>query len=498
MSYLEFEHLTKTFPGVRALEDVSFGVDEGSVHAVCGENGAGKSTLLKILSGVYCPDSGSVKVGGKTVSFATPFEAIRGGVAVIYQELHLVPEMTVAENVFLGHLPQKAGILDRHGLVQSASKIFGSLGVDIDVKARVGALPLAQRQMVEIAKAMSLDAKVIAFDEPTSSLSSREVDHLFALISDLKRQGRVILYVSHRMAEIFAICDKATILRDGRHVETFGDLRNIGESEIVTRMVGRSINDIYGYRGRKIGGERLSISNLEAEGLRGPASLTVGTGEIVGIFGLVGAGRTELLQAIYGAVKKTGGVEIDGKAANTAAPPASIKSGLALSPEDRKKDGIFPLRSVSENINISSRKQFAIGGFWISEIRDKQNAEKQVGRLRIKAPSLGQPVGLLSGGNQQKAILGRWLSDNVKVLMLDEPTRGIDVGAKREIYEIMYELAEQGVGILFVSSEMPEVLGVSDRILVMRQGQIVANLKRSDATEEKLLRLALPTSVGVA
>jgi L-arabinose transport system ATP-binding protein len=224
----------------------------------------------------------------------------------------------------------------------------------------------------------------------------------------------------------------------------------------------------------------------------------VGTGEIVGIFGLVGAGRTELLQAIYGAVKKTGGVEIDGKAANTAAPPASIKSGLALSPEDRKKDGIFPLRSVSENINISSRKQFAIGGFWISEIRDKQNAEKQVGRLRIKAPSLGQPVGLLSGGNQQKAILGRWLSDNVKVLMLDEPTRGIDVGAKREIYEIMYELAEQGVGILFVSSEMPEVLGVSDRILVMRQGQIVANLKRSDATEEKLLRLALPTSVGVA
>jgi L-arabinose transport system ATP-binding protein len=300
------------------------------------------------------------------------------------------------------------------------------------------------------------------------------------------------------MAEIFAICDKATILRDGRHVETFGDLRNIGESEIVTRMVGRSINDIYGYRGRKIGGERLSISNLEAEGFRGPASLTVGTGEIVGIFGLVGAGRTELLQAIYGAVKKTGGVEIDGKAANTAAPPASIKSGLALSPEDRKKDGIFPLRSVSENINISSRKQFAIGGFWISEIRDKQNAEKQVGRLRIKTPSLGQPVGLLSGGNQQKAILGRWLSDNVKVLMLDEPTRGIDVGAKREIYEIMYELAEQGVGILFVSSEMPEVLGVSDRILVMRQGQIVANLKRSDATEEKLLRLALPTSVGVA
>ncbi|MBA3726159.1 MAG: L-arabinose ABC transporter ATP-binding protein AraG [Armatimonadetes bacterium] len=496
MSYLDFENLSKGFPGVQALEDVSFGVREGSVHALCGENGAGKSTLLKILSGVYRADSGRILLDGKPMAFQYPVEAIQAGVSVIYQELHLVPEMTVAENVFLGHLPHRFGLTDRRRLVLETRAKLDQLQVDINPTARLGSLSLAQRQMVEIAKALSHDAKVIAFDEPTSSLSSREVDHLFSLIGDLKAQSRVILYVSHRMAEIFSICDSATVLRDGKHVETFETLEHIAANVIVNRMVGRSLDDIYGYRQRERGEAALQVSGLVAAGLPEPATLSVAQGEIVGIFGLIGAGRTELLQAIYGATKhRNGKIELCGKPLRSS-PPDSIRSGLTLCPEDRKKDGLFPVRSVSENVNISARTKFALGGFWINDKLERQNADEQVRRLSVKTPSLDQAVGLLSGGNQQKVILGRWLSDNVKVLMLDEPTRGIDVGAKREIYDIVYGLAEQGVGILMVSSELPEVLGVCDRILVMRQGKIVADVPRAEATQEVLVKLALPISIG--
>ena len=495
MSYLRFENLTKSFPGVRALEDVSFDVNEGSVHALCGENGAGKSTLLKILSGVYKQDSGHVLLDGEGTKYSSPFGAIEAGIAVIYQELHLVPEMTVAENVFLGHLPHRGGWVNRSELAAQTHALLDTLGVKIDPWAKVGSLPIALRQIVEIAKALSHDAKVIAFDEPTSSLSAREVEHLFKVIGDLQSQGKVILYVTHRMAEIFAICDAATILRDGKHVETFISFAGVTADDVVSRMVGRSLQDIYGYRARNIGENALNVRGLQAAGISNPVDLDVRAGEIVGIFGLAGAGRSELLHAIYGASRTMGGsVAVFGDGGITG-PPNAIRKGLMLCPEDRKKDGVFSLRSVGENINISARRRYSKLGFWIDEKREEENAQSQVSRLSVRTPSLQQPIGLLSGGNQQKAILGRWLSENVRVLMLDEPTRGIDVGAKREIYEIVYELAEQGVGVLMVSSELPEVLGVCDRIIVMREGAIAGELSRAEATEANVIRLALPQAL---
>jgi L-arabinose transport system ATP-binding protein len=494
MAYLRFDSISKRFPGVQALSDVTFGVEEGSVHALCGENGAGKSTLLKILSGVYRPDDGNISLGDEVVSFNSPYHAIQAGVSVIYQELHLVPEMSVAENVYLGHTPQTAGWVDARRLRAATREKLDLVGLDVDPSAKLGSLSLAQRQMVEIAKALSRDAKVIAFDEPTSSLSSREVSSLFNIISQLRAQGRVIVYVTHRLDEIFSICDAATVLRDGKHVETFNDLTGVDAGTLVNRMVGRSIDDIYNYSTRKLGGSALEASGITGPGLEEPASLTVAQGEIVGIFGLVGAGRTELLKSIYGAAGKRGSVSVMGDPVNIRKPSDAIRAGLMLCPEDRKKEGIIPLRSVQENINLSSRRRFSTLGVLINERMESQNAQEQVTALNVRTPSLSQTVSLLSGGNQQKVILGRWLSEHVKVIMLDEPTRGIDVGAKSEIYEIIYGLARQGMGVLIVSSELPEVLGICDRILVMRQGKIVASVPRSDATQEALLQLALPVA----
>lgn len=489
---LKFESVSKGFPGVQALDSVSFEAVGGSVHALCGENGAGKSTLLKILSGVYQADSGSMTLDGTPLHFNQPVEALRAGVAVIYQELHLVPDMTVAENILLGHLPNKMGLLARSEINRRTEEILNTVGIQIPANRKVGSLSLAQRQMVEIGKALSRDARVIAFDEPTSSLSAREVETLFRIIGELKRQGRVIFYVSHRMDEIQRICDACTVLRDGGHVETFASLVGVTSDQIVQRMVGRSIEDIWGYRPRERGDVALHARHVEGPGLSCPQSLVVHAGEIVGIFGLVGAGRTELLKALYRSTQSRGSVELRGVATSFRNPRGAIRNGLVLCPEDRKKEGIIPLRSVQENINLSARRHHALAGCLIRDRWEYENGRAQVDRLRIRTPNLKQPIMFLSGGNQQKAILGRWLSEKVSVLMLDEPTRGIDVGAKREIYEILYGLAEQGVAVLFVSSELPEVLGVSDRILVMREGALVAELHRREATEESVLQLALP------
>ncbi len=496
---LEFRGIGKEFPGVRALEDVSFTVGEGSVHALMGENGAGKSTLLKILSGAYRSDSGSIVLNGETLSFASPVAALESGIAVIYQELHLVPEMTVAENLFLGHYPAAAGWIRRGDLRQRALEIIGRIGENIDPDVKVVSLSLAQRQMVEIGKALSRDAQVIAFDEPTSSLSAREVERLFEIIADLKAQGKIILYVSHRMDEIFRVCDALTVLRDGKHVQTFESLEGVAPGVIVERMVGREIEDIWGYRPREHGETALEALGITGPGLNGPQSVSVRKGEIVGIFGLVGAGRTELLKAIYRASAGSGGeVRVDGQPVRIRHPRESIAAGIMLCPEDRKKEGIVGLRSVLENTNLSARRNHAKLGVVIDERWERENAQHQVDRLRVRTPHLQQPIGLLSGGNQQKVILGRWLSETVRVLLLDEPTRGIDVGAKREIYELIYALAESGVGVLMVSSELPEVLGVSDRILVMRQGKLVAELDRGEATEASVLSLALPVGEEAA
>lgn len=493
--YLRFENISKSFPGVRALSEVSFGVREGSVHALIGENGAGKSTLLKILSGVYRADEGTLRIGGNAVSFANTASAIDAGVAVIYQELNLVPQLTVAENLYLGHMPNRGGVVNRSRLLEDTRRRLDELGLDIAADTKVETLPIAERQMVEIAKALSRNAKIIAFDEPTSSLSSREVDALFAIIRRLKAEGHVILYVSHRLEEIFEIADSATVLRDGRHVETFDTLQGVQEATLVNRMVGRNIEDIYSYTGRDAGEPVLEVRGILGPGLAAPVDLTVRKGEIVGLFGLVGAGRTELMKLIYGAERPTAGeIRLEGRPLDIRSASDAIKAGIVLCPEDRKKEGIFPVRSVTENINISARRLFSTMGFQINEARERQNAETQVAQLNIKTPSLAQEIRNLSGGNQQKVILGRWLSEDVKVILLDEPTRGIDVGAKSEIYNIMYRLAARGIGVLAVSSELPEVLGICDRIVVMRLGRVVASVPRAEANEEGILRLALPAS----
>ena len=497
-SLLRFDHVSMEFPGVRALDDVSFEVRAGSIHALMGENGAGKSTLLKILSGAYAPSGGMLHIGGERKNFTDTAGALAAGIAVIYQELHLVPEMSVAENLFLGHLPQKFGIVNRRALADAARQQLQLIGEDIDPWTKLGRLSLGQRQMVEIAKALTRGARIIAFDEPTSSLSDREVRRLFTIIRELKARGCAILYVSHRMEEIFELGDRITILRDGKHVET-NELANLTRDAVVQRMVGRKLADIYNYTPRPVSEPGLVVEGVCGPGLSEPCSFTAKAGEIFGFFGLIGAGRSELMKLLFGAAAKTAGrVTVGGRPLDVVSPREAIEAGVVLCPEDRKKEGIVPVRSVLENTNLSARRRKARAGVLIDESWEQTNAKDRCAQLRVKTPSVRQLIRNLSGGNQQKVILGRWLSETVKVILLDEPTRGIDVGAKSEIYAIMQELAKSGVCVIVVSSELPEVLGVSDRIAVMRQGKIAAILDRADASEEKLLKLALPLETARA
>lgn len=493
--YLEFDAIGKSFPGVRALSDVSFGVREGSVRALIGENGAGKSTLLKILSGAYTPTTGKLRVGGADHVFRSTSEALSAGISVIYQELQLVPEMSVAENLYLGHMPATFGVISRRRMGELAARQLDRVGESINPWTKVGRLPIAQRQMVEIAKALTLGAKIIAFDEPTSSLSEREVRRLFSVISELKAAGHVILYVSHRMEEIFEICDSVTVFRDGQHVATFDSMEGVTHDVLVQKMVGRDIQDIYSYAPRPHGTAALEVEGLRGPGLTRPVSFSVARGEILGVFGLVGAGRSEMLNMIFGAVPTSNGVtRVEGVGVSIRTPADAIRAGVMLCPEDRKKEGIIPIRSVLENLNLSARRSHSFLGLVIDEAWEKRNASTLVKRLNVRTPSLKQLMMNLSGGNQQKVILARWLSEDVKVLLLDEPTRGIDVGAKSEMYRIIYELAGQGIGVVVVSSDLPEVLGISDRIMVMRGGSVAAILSREEANQEKVLKLALPTA----
>lgn len=490
---LEFRGIGKDFPGVTALRDISFAVQPGSIHALMGENGAGKSTLLKILAGVYTPTRGDLLVNGEARVFGSAAESLASGVAIIHQELHLVPEMSVAENLYLGHTPHSGGLVNRAELRRRAASILETLGENIDPDVRVSRLSIGQRQMVEIGKALTRNARIIAFDEPTSSLSDREVTRLFEVIGDLRSRGHVILYVSHRMKEIFDLCDAATVLRDGAHVETYPTLEGVTPDMLISRMVGRSLQDIYNWRGRAVGDVALEVKDVTGPGVAEPASLEVRSGEIVGVFGLVGAGRSELMRLIYGGERRTGGsVLLQGKALANGEPSDSIRNGLVFCPEDRKKEGIFPVMSVGENINISARRSHAAGGFFLRGKWERANAAEFVKKLGVRTPSVEQAIMNLSGGNQQKAILARWLSEDVRVIILDEPTRGIDVGAKSEIYNIIYSLAEAGVAVLVVSSELPEVLGLSDRVIVMNSGRLVAGMAREEASPERVLELALP------
>ncbi|MDT3250648.1 L-arabinose ABC transporter ATP-binding protein AraG [Serratia sp. root2] len=499
LPYLTFKGIGKTFPGVKALDDISFSCQAGQIHALMGENGAGKSTLLKILSGNYAPTQGEIQLKGQPVQFANTTDALNAGVAIIYQELHLVPEMTVAENIYLGQLPTKLGLVDRKLLRYESRLQLEHLGLDIDPDTPLKYLSIGQWQMVEIAKALARNAKVIAFDEPTSSLSAREIEQLFRVIRELRAEGRVILYVSHRMEEIFALSDAITVFKDGRYVRTFDDMSQVNNAQLVQAMVGRDIADVYGYQPRALGPVRLMLQGLQAPGVKTPIDLNVRAGEIVGLFGLVGAGRSELMKGIFGATRVSSGqLTLDGQRLDIRSPIDAIRAGIMLCPEDRKADGIIPVHSVRDNINISARRKSIRAGCLINNGWEISNADHHIRALNIKTPSAGQLIMNLSGGNQQKAILGRWLSEEMKVILLDEPTRGIDVGAKHEIYHVIYQLAQQGIAVLFASSDLPEVLGLADRIIVMREGAISGELLHDDASEEKALSLAMLRTPDIA
>jgi L-arabinose transport system ATP-binding protein len=490
---LQMEAVTVRFPGVLALDRASLEVRAGEVHGLMGENGAGKSTILKVLSGVHRPDAGRIRLDGEVRDFADPRAALVAGIAVIHQELHLVPELTVAENLLLGHFPNRHGVIDRRALVARAREELRRLGEDIDPTQKVKSLAIGQRQMVEIGKALSRDARVIAFDEPTSSLSMRETEHLMAIIAALKHQGRAIIYVSHRLDEVYSICDRVTVFRDGRRVTSFDMMPDLDRAALVQAMVGRPIQDVYGYRPRTVGPVTLDVKGVAGRGLNKPASFEARSGEILGFFGLVGAGRTELLKLIYGAEPRTAGeIRLNGATLLCTSPRASVAAGIALCPEDRKHEGILPIASVADNLNLSCRRHQARWGLVLDRRRERRTAREYIDKLGIKTPDADTPIGLLSGGNQQKVILARWLAEHSEVLLMDEPTRGIDVGARSELYRLLYSLAESGKTIIVVSSDLAEVIGVSDRIIVMREGAIVGELGRAQATPERLIDMALP------
>ena len=493
-SLLAFESIGKTFPGVRALSDVSFTVKAGRVHGLLGENGAGKSTLLKILGGEYFPDEGRILIDGQPKSFRGSADSIGSGIAIIDQELQYVPELSVCENILIGRLPNRFGFVRHRAAREWVRQQLERLGVDLDPDARLRHLSIGQRQMVEICKAILRNARIIALDEPTSSLSHSEVDTLFRLVKDLRAQGTGMIYISHRLDEIFELCDDCSILRDGCKVAEFNGMQGVTKEALVARMVGREIRDIWGYRPRAVGATRFAAQEVSGKGLSAPASFSVRAGEIVGFFGLVGSGRSELMRLIYGAEQRRAGeLLIDGQRLASDDIPSAIRSGIALCPEDRKEEGIIACRSVAENINISCRRHYRRLGLFTNDRKEAATASRYIDRLKIRTPSSRQEIRLLSGGNQQKAVLARWLAEeNMRVLIIDEPTRGIDVGAKNEIYNVLYELADRGMAIVMVSSELPEVMGVADRILVMRQGRIVGELTRSEASEAAILALALP------
>lgn len=494
---LEMQSISKQFPGVRALKDVSFAVFPGEVHALIGENGAGKSTLMKILAGIYHPDAGQIVLRGQSVRFSSPHAAWVAGISTIHQELMLVPQLTVAENIFLGKVPQnKLGLVARRRMLSEARHYLERLEVDVDPKALLGDLPVAIQQMVEIAKALSYDAEIIIMDEPTSALSKHEIDVLFERIARLKSEGRCVVFISHKLDEIFRIADRITVLRDGEHIATdYAD--RLTSEQLIQMMVGRDIQGIFQRSERQPGAPILEVRNLTIHGQFYDINFTLHAGEIVGFAGLVGSGRTDLVRALFGAEPvESGDVLLAGEPVDISSPQRAIAAGMGLVPENRKEQGLFLQMSVRENIVIAQTDHLAHNGL-LNFGTEQQIASDYIARLDVRTPSAEQDIVNLSGGNQQKTILARWLALNPRVLIVDEPTRGIDIGAKAEIHAILNDLADNGVGIVFVSSEMEEVLGISDRILVMREGRISGEFAAAQASQELLgaAAIGLETSV---
>ena len=489
---LEMKNICKSFPGVKALDNVSLTVRPGTVHALMGENGAGKSTLMKCLFGIYSKDSGTITLEGKEVNFKSSKEAMENGVAMVHQELNQALTRTVTDNLWLGRYPKVGGIMVSESIMRKRTKeIFDQLEVHVDPKAIMSTMPVSQRQMVEIAKAVSYNAKVIVFDEPTSSLTETEVEHLFRIINMLRDKGCGIIYISHKMEEILRISDEVTIMRDGQYVAT-RPASELTMEEIIRLMVGRELTNRFPPKENVPGETILEVEHLAGKYTRlKDASFQLRAGEILGIAGLDGSGRTEVLENLFGSMTKSGGtIRLHGKEIKNRNPRESIKNGFALLTEERRATGIFGIRSILDNTVISNLRHYLIGGICLSDKKMRQDTEWAIQAMRIKTPSQETQIRSLSGGNQQKVIIGRWLLTKPEVLLLDEPTRGIDVGAKYEIYQLIIDLANEGKGVIMVSSEMPELLGVCDRIVVMSGGQVAGEVDAGNTSQEEILTLA--------
>ncbi|MCH8047945.1 MAG: sugar ABC transporter ATP-binding protein [Planctomycetes bacterium] len=487
---IDLRCLSKRFPGVQALLNVDLQVARGEVLAVIGENGAGKSTLMKILAGVQMPDEGQILIDGSPVRIANVRQATELGIALIHQELNLSDNLDVGANIYLGREPLKAGLIDRRRIAAQAEQYLDMVGLDCSPRTIVSHLSIGQQQMVEIAKALSADARILIMDEPTSSLSSRETDRLFEVIGQLRDRGVSIVYISHRLGEVREIADRVSVLRDG---ENAGELAKseITHDNMVRLMVGRDISQFYVRTPHEVGKTVLRVEGLRVPGRAEHAiDFSVRAGEIVGMAGLVGAGRTELLQVLFGVDRaERGTIRIDGKLAKLSSPLDAIRCGVSLVPEDRKQAGLIMEMSVRENLSLASLRRDQRGGL-LNRTAEQNIARDMIQRLAIRTPGAEQTVQYLSGGNQQKVVLGKWLAMRPRVLLMDEPTRGVDVGAKQEIYRMMERLASKGVAILFVSSEMEEILNMSDRALVMHEGRIAGELSRDQLSEESIMQLA--------
>ncbi|WP_392391663.1 sugar ABC transporter ATP-binding protein [Zongyangia hominis] len=486
---LEMKNIHKKFPGVYALNSVDFELKAGEVHALLGENGAGKSTLIKVLGGIYHPDQGQIIIDGKEVKINTVMDADAAGVSIIHQEIMTVPEMTIAENIFLGREPKtKFGTVDFKKMLSVSQELIDGFGLEMKASRKILALSIAQQQMVAIVKAISINAKIVVMDEPTSSLTDSEVDYLFEIIEKLKAQGIGIVYISHKLDELFRICDRITVMRDGQYVGTKVTAETTRD-ELISMMVGRTLDNYYVRTFHELGDVVLEAKNVKG-GLVKDASFQLRKGEILGFAGLVGSGRSELMKDMIGLDPREGGeVFVDGKKVEFHGVTDAQREGLVLVPENRKKEGLLLKNSVGFNLTLAVLGDF-IKGISVKKSKETEIINTYVDAMAIKTPSVNQLVGNLSGGNQQKVLIGKWLAAAPKILIMDEPTRGVDVGAKAEIYQIMNNLADQGVSIIMISSELPEVLGMCDRICVMYEGEITGVVDRKDFSQERVMHFA--------
>jgi len=490
---LEMSNIEKSFQGVKALKGVSLQVRRGTVHALMGENGAGKSTLMKILSGIYQPDAGKIKLNGTEIQIKDPKDAIDKGISMIHQELTPLMEMTIGENIFLGREPvfPFTRFVNYKKMYQDTERLLQSLNLNLNPRKKMKELSVAEMQMVEIIKAISYDSQIIIMDEPTSAITDREADKLFEVIFRLKAEQKGIIYISHKMDEIFRVSDDITVYRDGTHIGS-APARELDKDKLITMMVGKELSEVFPQKKEPEQSEVvLSVRGLKQKGRLHDISFDLKKGEVLGISGLMGSGRSETVEAIFGmSAIDEGEIFVEGKKVKIGSPIDAIKLGMAFVTEDRKQQGLFLNRSVKENISISSLDQRCKLGF-IEKSKETSDVSAIIQSLKIKVHSENQVVETLSGGNQQKTVLGKWLLTQPKILIVDEPTRGIDIGAKSEIYKLMNELSKQGISIIMISSEMPEILGMSDRILVFREGKIAGELSRAEATQEKILALAI-------